>query len=192
MATIWIMILPAYIGLLVYVNYAYDYIRSSILEEGGMGFLGIVFIYFLLPVILLVIDIWCIPQWYSFIELDSEGMQLNTIYRKKNKIPYRNLSYFQIASYRHVYRKRFFLLLGVRGVSLEMLTNINRVQNSETLVKIKLSPRTNKMLLNILPDVQKEKLKYALQVGLPKVAFDTNVYIERKKQKIKKRKNRKR
>ena len=66
------------------------------------------------------------------------------------------------------------------------------MQNSETLVKIKLSPRTNKMLLNILPDVQKEKLKYALQVGLPKVAFDTNVYIERKKQKIKKRKNRKR
>ena len=186
MATIVIMVIPVYTLLLVYVY------SHNLYEDKTEGIKVLLFAIFV-GIVNIGVDLWCIPQWYSFVELDCEGLRLNTIYRKKEKIPYKKLVYFQIASYRHLYQERFFLLIGTSSVPMEKLSKINQVKSSESLVKIKLSPRACKKLMRVLPDDKKEKLEHALKTGLSNAAFNSDTYMktQRRKERLKRRKNNK-
>jgi len=181
MAIVWCVASPLPLVFTSYAIYKYDS------EDEILGICAIVF----MSICLLAIDIWCIPKWFAFIELDNEGMQLNTIYKKTPKVPYEELYNFQIAYYRHIYTNRYFLVLGRYGLTPQKLAHINHVSNSEDLVKIKLTKRKCRILYKILPEPQREKLKKAIDGDLSKVAFNIDSFI-RRQERVKKKKGKKR
>lgn len=133
----------------------------------------------------------CAPKWFAFIELDDEGMCVNSIYKKSKKIPYENLFGFQVAYYYHYSHIRYFLVIGRKILSPWQLAHINHVSNSEDLVKIKLSKRRYKVLCEILPTEQKERLQKVLNGDLTKDGFDIEKLLKRQAAKEKKRRKRK-
>ena len=143
---------------------------------------------------------YIIPRFLVFVELDSEGVCLNKIYKKTPKIPYKKLWNFKLAYYSHMWSIRYFIVIGCEELTQEQLTHINLVPNSEHLVKIQLTKRNYYRLREILPSEQKEKLINLYSEDSSEERSDAFLYYKRieakKKQKRRalqrKKKNKKR
>ncbi len=181
MAGTWVfsMILGAF------VTYYGLYIDKSVIYETSSEAILCSFIVWLVYGIILVTIIKCIPIWFASVELDEEGMCLNSVYKKSDKIPFSEIRSFQIAYYRHIYTNRVFVVMGRTGLAYDKLSAINQVRSSADCIKIKLTKRTYKKLCKILPDDQKTKLERAMNGDLSKVAFNINAFIKRKERKKK-------
>ena len=130
---------------------------------------------------------YCAPQWFAYIEIDKEGISLNTVYKKTKKESYDKYPFFTIVSYQQIYSTRYFVVIGKRGLSLYELAHINKVKNSQEIIKIVLNKKTHKFLMKILPYNKKAILEKSLSQGK---VVNSNTYknmLERKN----KRKNRK-
>lgn len=132
--------------------------------------------------------IYCAPQWFSSVELDSEGMRLNSVIKRSPKIPYKDIWYFNIGYYTHIVSDRYFLVMGRRGLSIDQLSRINLVRNDETLVKIRLNKKNIRYLFKVLPEPQQDRLQQLIGIDNKEV-FDINQCLERQR-KAKKRKER--
>ena len=134
----------------------------------------------------------CIPIWFATVEIDEEGICLNSVYKKSKKIPFSEIRSFQIAYYRHIYTNRVFVVMGRTGLGYDKLSAINHMRSSEDCVKIKLTKGTYKKLSDILPEDQRGKLERAMNGELSKVAFNVDSFVKRKERlRKKKSKNRK-
>ena len=125
----------------------------------------------------------CVPQWFAHIEIDKEGISLNTVYKKTKKESYDKYPFFTIASYQQIYTTRYFVVIGKRGLSLYELAHINRVKNSQEIIKLVLNKKTYKFLMKILPHNKKAILEKSLSQGK---VVNSNTYknmLERKKRK---------
>lgn len=127
-------------------------------------------------------------------ELDEEGIQLKQPFKKYSKIPYSKLNFFRLAFYNHGGHIRFFLVMSQYAVSQDELMQINRVQNSDTLAKIKLTKKNYKRLCEILPEERRNMLEKAMNGNGKDGMFDAATYAKRKakQEKLKKKKRRKR
>lgn len=136
-----------------------------------------------------VIYAYCIPQWFAHIEMDKEGISLNTVYKKTKKESYDKYPFFTIASYQQIYTTRYFVVIGKRGLNLYELAHINRVKNSQEIIKLVLNKKTYKFLMKILPDNKKAILEKSLSQGK---VVNSNTYKNMLERKNKRKKRRKR
>ena len=185
MASIWVFIVPP--------SYAFVMILATYNGNGIHTLLDkiLVTILWSLILVLIFLDIKYIPQWFSSIELDGEGIRLNSVYKKSDKIPYAYLNGFQLAYYHHLYKKRVFLVISRAGLSPWKLAHINNESNSTELIKIKLTKSSYKCLCEILPIGYRKKLDEAMEGDLSTFAFDVDKFLERQ-EKVEKKKRRKR
>ena len=118
-------------------------------------------------------------------ELDEEGIQLKQPLKKYSKIPYSKLNFFRVGCYNHAGHIRFFLVMSQYVVPQDDLWKINRVQNSDTLAKIKLTKRNYRKLYEILPEDRKNMLEKAI--------LNAEMHMKQKmrKDKLKRRKKKK-
>ena len=121
---------------------------------------------------------YCIPQWFNYVVLDSEGITYCAPFRKKKFFSYYCFHYVEIAYYLHIYQNRYFLVLSRRIVPPEVLMNINHLHSDETTLKIKISKRRYEALLQLLPPYMKNKLQNACE-GDEKTGFDINAALKR-------------
>lgn len=141
-------------------------------------------------VLIMLLVIKFIPIWFATVEIDEEGICLNSVYKKSKKIPFSEIRSFQIAYYRHIYTNRVFVVMGRTGLGYDKLSAINHMRSSEDSVKIKLTKGTYKKLYYILPEPQKEKLECAMNGELSKVAFNVDSFVKRK-ERLRKKKSKK-
>lgn len=131
-----------------------ELLSKTSLSDIICGWFIILFSIFWMGLIFVII----IPNFWAFIELDTDGIRLNQIYKKTPIIPYKKLWNFKLAYYYHMGSLRYFIVIGCVELSPEQLVRINLVQNSEHLVKIQLTKRNYYRLREILPPEQREKL----------------------------------
>ena len=141
--------------------------------------------------VILVITAMCVSnKWSGKVIMDTEGILLKSLFHKGKKIPYSEYPYFQIGYYMHIVKTRIFVVISKKGLSPKQIVNINSVGISENTVKISLNKRRAKMLLEVLPEWQKNKLQRALNGELEDVGMDLSKADEPEKS-TKKRINKK-
>lgn len=189
---------PILIAMVPFVMYMGVY-RAWHGEFGGLSPLNIALVFILfgaLPVAFLIGVFWMFPPLMAYVELDEEGMQLKQPFKfkKYSKIPYSKLNFFRLGFYNHGGHIRFFLVMSQYAVSQDELMRINRVQNSDTLVKINLTKKNYKRLCEILPEDRRNMLERAMNGNGKDGMFDAAAYAKRKakQEKLKKKKRRKR
>lgn len=138
--------------------------------------------------VLIIASFKAIPQAVSFVELDSEGVRLNALLKKTYKIPYVKFKFFKIVYYTHIYKKRYFVVMGRLPISMSDLAHANKLQNSEDLIKIKLTKKSYNRLCQILPEWHKNQLENVLEGSKSEVAFDAEMFLKRQARKEKQRK----
>ena len=143
-----------------------------------------------LYLILLITAMSVSSKWSGKVIMDSEGIRLNTLFKKGNKIPYSEYFYFQIGYYMHLVQPRIFVVISKKGLTPKQIVHINSVGISEDTVKISLNKRRANMLLEVLPEWQKNKLQRALNGELEDIGIDLSKADEPEKI-IKRRKNKK-
>ena len=132
--------------------------------------------FFWMMVILFIIQVglcvWTAPKWLAWIVLDKEGIRLNTPFKKGRGTPYGEYYYFQIGYYMHIVQPRIFVVISKKLLTPWQIVHINEVGISEDTVKISLNKRRLNMLLEVLPEWQKNKLQRALNGELEEVGID--------------------
>ena len=127
---------------------------------------------------------------FSKVELDDEGISLKYLFKRTQKNNYSEYPYFQIGYYMHIVKPRIFVVISKKGLTPNEIVHINSVGISEDTVKISLNKRRAKMLLEVLPEWQKNKLQRALNGELEDIGIDLSKADEPEKI-IKRRKNKK-
>ena len=123
--------------------------------------------------LVLLITVFCVSnKWSGKVIMDSEGILLNTLFKKGNRIPYSEYTYFQIGYYMHIVQPRIFVVISKKLLTPWQIVHINEVGISEDTVKISLNKRRLNMLLEVLPEWQKNKLQRALNGELEEVGID--------------------
>ena len=133
---------------------------------------AIFWIYVVMFIINLAACLGVSNKWFARVVLDKEGIRLNTPFKKGGRISYSEYFYFQIGYYIHIVQPRIFVVISKKGLSPKQIVNINSVGISENTVKISLNKRRAKMLLEVLPEWQKNKLQRALNGELEEVGID--------------------
>ena len=111
-------------------------------------------------------------KWFARVILDKEGIRLNTPFKKGRGTPYGEYYYFQIGYYIHIVQPRIFVVISKKLLTPWQIVHINEVGISEDTVKISLNKRRSNMLLEVLPEWQKNKLQRALNGELEEVGID--------------------
>ena len=111
-------------------------------------------------------------KWFARVVLDKEGIHLNTPFKKGRGTPYGEYYYFQIGYYMHIVQPRIFVVISKKLLTPWQIVHINEVGISEDTVKISLNKRRLNMLLEVLPEWQKNKLQRALNGELEEVGID--------------------
>ena len=146
----------------------------------------------LIPLIWIGLSFFVIvPNFLAFVEFSKDGICLNTIYKKTAVIPYNEFGNFQIAGYMQWSIPRLFIVMASITITEEQRYHINKVQNSEHLVKIQLTKRNYERLRRILPPEQREKLKSLFGDTTSGKGFDIKEYFRRKELKEKKKRREK-
>lgn len=168
MATVWLCIAMPFCsvaliyGTLIYEKNGIDTIFDVI----------VVVIFYLLDIVLYIISIYCVPQWFASVKLTTEGIIYLIPFRKKEKIAYERFKYVKIAYYTHIFKKRHFLVLSQNYILPSILININQLKCNNTVVKLKISNKNYRALCRVLPKNVKNELELFYNNNRTDIAFD--------------------
>ncbi len=119
----------------------------------------IVVICTVLTLIMTFIAIVKFSQCFAYIEIDKEGIRLCNGFKKGKKNVYEVYKHIQIASYNHIYQKRYFIVLSKFALLDNQIEHINDVEITPSIIKLKLNEKTYKALCELLPEKLSFKLK---------------------------------
>ena len=113
----------------------------------------------LLTLLLFTLFFIFFPRWFAYIEIDKEGIRLCNGFKKGKKNVYEVYKHIQIASYNHIYQKRYFIVLSKFALLDNQIEHINDVEITPSIIKLKLNEKTYKALCELLPEKLSVKLK---------------------------------
>lgn len=157
------------------------------LFEGSFNEISIIVFWFLCCFAMIFLTIYCAPAWFSYFVVSRDGIKWVVPFSEKYEFSHEEFEYVKIAYYLHVYKIRTFLVMSRSVIPMIKLTNINQVRNSKNFIKIRITPRRYKKLIQVLPDFAKEKVELAVNGSLSQVGVD----IDKKQSKKKKKRRRK-
>ena len=185
MAVFWLFVaMPIFSVGLIYGTLIYD--KNGI--ETIIDVL-IVAVFYLLDIALYAVSIYCFPQWFSTVKLTPENIIYKTSFHKELAFSYRHFRNVKIASYSHIYGRRYFLVLSSLYLSPSVLMNINQLRCDENTIKIKISKQKCNKLCKILPPVVGQKLNDFCNNKKTDILFDVDkeqkkyYRVQRKKRK---------
>ena len=117
-----------------------------------------------LEILLIIVIIWVLPQWYVKITFLPDGVRIKPARKKPTERPYKYYQYVYKAYYWHgspigIGTNVYYIVVSHRRLKDNELCNINQLASSADVIKIKYSPKTYQTLMNTLPSEMAYKLK---------------------------------
>lgn len=99
----------------------------------------------------------------SYVIFDKNGITFrDSLFKKKQRFSYDDFPVVKFAFYIHMVSPRHFLVFTNVPISEYVLCNVNSVRVCSDFIKINMSSKRYRKLLEILPPEQKEKMEKAL------------------------------
>lgn len=128
---------------------------------------------------------------YSYVVITPTGIIMVSPFKEKATYSYKDFKSIKIAYYRHLYEKRYFLVLSRGFISMRDLTHINQLKCSDSVVKIKITKRRYRILCEILPEYIKNQVVSAMENSDFCVNIDTERTNQERQKMIKRKKKKK-
>ena len=170
MAGVWLFVaMPVFSAALIYGTLIYD-------KNGIETIVDVLIcaVFYLIDIALYAVSIYCFPQWFATIELTKENIIYKTPFHKSQTFSYRYFRNAKIASYNHIYSRRYFLVLSSRALIPSMLMNVNQLRCDEKTIKIKISKQKCDKLYEVLPPDVSQKLKDFYNDKKTDILFDVD------------------
>lgn len=137
-------------GVLMIILFALDIAKT----ETEIDKIGCIIFFATLVLGMLVAGVLAWPKWYCRIILTGEQITLKIPFHFPQVLNYHAYGYLYIATYRHIFKKQYYILLSQVPVSAYDLTHVNHIKSSEKTIKIRYTLENVRLLQQVLSSKQ--------------------------------------